>query len=321
MAASGSTKIVILALCANFLIACAKFAAYLWTSSSAMLSEAIHSLADTSNQALLLYGQRRSQRPPDAKHPFGYARELYFWSFVVAILLFSLGAGFSVYEGIHKFFHPHPIKDPFVNYVVLTLAIALEAVALHAAVKEFNRRRGDEQVLPALRRSKDPALFTIVLEDLAAIMGLFIALIGIMCAHLLGWQQADAIASIAIGLVLAMVATFIAIEVKALLIGEAAGQGVQSGIREIIETERQGNGHIRAINDIRTLQLGARDILVTASVDFDDTTRAADIKSATHRLEKEIRARYPDVQQFYIEVEAAEDHATMQQSPNAQRES
>lgn len=311
MAAHSSNHIVILALGANLAISCAKFAAYLWTGSSAMLSEAIHSLADTSNQGLLLYGTHRAKRPADARHPFGYARELYFWSFVVAILLFSFGAGFSLYEGFKKLYHPHALTNPAINYIVLIIAMGLEGVALRAALREFNRRRGDAPALAALRNSKDPALFTIVLEDLAAMCGLAIAFIGIALSHLFGWHAADALASIAIGCILATVATFIAIEVKALLIGEAAHENVQAGVRTIIEEVDRENGHIVGINEIRTLQLGPNAVLVAASVDFDDTTRATHVKAATHKLETAIKAAFPEVTNFYIEVEAAEDHAEM----------
>lgn len=311
MAAHSSNHIVVLALGANLAIACAKFTAFLWTGSSAMLSEAIHSVADTSNQGLLLYGTYRAKRPADARHPFGYARELYFWSFVVAILLFSLGAGFSIYEGFKKLYDPHPLVNPTINYVVLIVAMVLEGIALNAAVKEFNRRRAGMPALQALRRSKDPALFTIVLEDLAAMLGLLIALIGVALADFMNWPEADALASIAIGIILATVATFIAIEVKALLIGEAAHEGVQTGVRAIIEDVDRSEGHIVGINEIRTLQLGANAVLVTASVDFDDTTRAIHIKTVTNRLEKAIKAQFPEVTNFYIEVEAADDHAAM----------
>lgn len=305
-----------LALGANLAIACAKFAAYLWTGSSAMLSEAIHSVADTSNQGLLLYGTHRANRPADARHPFGYARELYFWSFVVAILLFSLGAGFSLYEGFKKLYHPHPLINPTINYIVLILAMVLEGIALRAALREFNRRRGDALAFDALRRSKDPALFTIVLEDMAAMCGLVIALIGVALSDFFDWHAADAIASIAIGCILAMVATFIAIEVKALLIGEAAHDDVQAGVRAIIEDVDRNNGHIVGINEIRTLQLGPNAVLVAASVDFDNTTRATHIKAATHSLETAIKEAFPEVTNFYIEVEAAEDHAEMVSGPD-----
>lgn len=312
MAAHSSNHIVVLAMCANGAIACAKFAAYLWTGSSAMLSEAIHSVADTSNQGLLLYGTHRAKRPADEKHPFGYSRELYFWSFIVAILLFSIGAGFSLYEGFEKLYHPHPLTNPTINYVVLLVAMVLEGIALRAAVIEFNKRRAGAPMVDALRHSKDPALFTIVLEDLAAMLGLIIAFVGVALSHIYGWAEADAIASIAIGLVLATVATFIAIEVKALLIGEAAHDNVQVGVRAIIEDTDKASDRIVGINEIRTLQLGPNDVLVTASVDFDDATRAIDIKMATHTIESAIKAKFPEVTKFYIEVEAADDHAAMQ---------
>lgn len=311
MAAGSTTKIVIIALVANFAIACAKFFAFLWTGSSAMLSEAIHSMVDTSNQGLLLYGTKRSERAPDLQHPFGYARELYFWSFVVAILLFSLGAGISIYEGVLKLLNPHPITDPFVNYLVLALALIIEGMATSAAIREFNARRGTKRVLAALRDSKDPSLFTILLEDVAAISGLFVAFFGVFLAHVFDYQYADGIASILIGLVLACVAAFIATEVKALLIGEAAKPEVQTGISDIILAEKVRNGHILAINEIRTMQLGARDVLVAASVDFDGSSSAADVKAATQRLEMEIRTRFPDVRKFFVEVQAASDHTAM----------
>ena len=314
MAAGGSTKIVVIALTANFLIACAKFMAYLWTSSSAMLSEAIHSLVDTSNQALLLYGDKRSRRPADERHPFGYARELYFWSFVVAILLFALGAGFSIYEGFEKLLHPHPITDPYVNYIVLGVALCIEGYTTSVAIREFNSRRGATGIVRHLRDSKDPALITILLEDLAAISGLVVAFLGVLVAHVFAVHQADGVASIAIGLVLAFVAVFLSIEVKGLLIGEAARPDVQDGIRLLIDAEKASNGHILAINEIRTMQLGAKDVLVAASVDFDDTSTAADVKNTTQRLEKAIKAAYPDVRKFYIEVQDAQDHADMLES-------
>lgn len=311
MAAGGSTRIVIIALGANLTIACAKFGAYLWTGSSAMLSEAIHSLVDTSNQGLLLYGTKRSERPADAKHPFGYARELYFWSFVVAVLLFALGAGFSIYEGIEKLLHPHPISDPWVNYIVLGAALVIEGFATAAAIREFNARRGTKGVFTALRDSKDPSLFTILLEDVAAISGLIFAFIGVFVAHVFASSIADGVASLVIGALLASVALFLSIEVKGLLIGEAAKTEVQTGIEDLIMSEKLRNGHILAINEIRTMQLGARDVLVAASVDFDDTTSASQVKATTQRLETAIRSAFPDVRKFFIEVQSATDHRSM----------
>ena len=308
MAAGGSTTVVLVALGCNLAIAVSKFLAAAWTGSSAMLSEAVHSLVDTSNQALLLHGLRRSARPPDSRHPFGYSKELYFWSFVVAILLFSLGAGVSIYEGVEKLVHPHPIANPEVNYIVLGVAIALESTSTYKAVAEFNLQHRGQRVVQALRTSKDPALFTVLLEDLAALAGLVTALFGILAAHLLGVAAADGAASIMIGLILAAVAAFIAVEIKALLIGEAASEELQAGVRALVEAEAGPAGRIRAINEIRTLQLGARDVLVAASVDMTDSATARDVESATGRLDRAIRKAYPEVRHLFLEVQSVDDH-------------
>jgi len=311
MAASGSTKIVVIALAANVAIACAKFAAYVWTGSSAMLSETVHALARTSNQALLLYGQKRSQRPADARHPFGYARELYFWSFIVAILLFSLGAGVSLYEGVDKLIHPDPIKNVMISYVVLGVAFVFQAFAMAAAMREANRRHRDEAVFPASRGSKDPVLFTIIFQDAAALIGLTVAFVGTLLADVWGMAEADGIASIVIGLLLAYVAAFIAVEVKGLLVGESASPAERDGIRDIIVAEADGHGQINAINEIKTMQLGANAILVAASVDFKDETSAGDIMQMTQRIEDAIRAQFQDVTKFFVEVQSAEQHKQM----------
>src|SRR6476646_464422 len=270
LSAGGSTGVVLVALACNLGIAVAKFAAAAWTGSSAMLSEAIHSLVDTSNQGLLLVGIKRSQRPADARHPFGYARELYCWSFIVASLLFSMGAGVSLYEGVQKLLHPHPISDPFVIYAVLGVAILLEGVSTWKAVSAFNDRRSQTGMVTALRSSKDPALFTVVLEDLAALAGLSTALAGIASAHLLGFEAGDGIASVCIGLILAAVAAFMSIEIQGLIIGEAANEGVQKGLHAIVESETGSGKPILHINEIRTMHLGPEDLLVAASVDFQD---------------------------------------------------
>lgn len=309
--ATGSTRIILIALGANAAIAVAKFAAFMWTGSSAMLSEAVHSAADTSNQGLLLVGQSRARRPADSRHPFGYARELYFWSFVVAILLFSLGAGVSIYEGVEKLLHPHPISNPEVNYAVLIFAMVFEGYAIRAAIKEYNHRHRGQPVFSTLRSSKDPALFTILLEDAAALSGLTVAFIGILLAHLAGWEAADGIASVIIGVILAFVAAFIAIEVKGLLIGEAATPEVRAGIERILKDGTASDGQIRGINELRTMQLGANDILVAASVDLDDDMSAAEVKDLTIRLETAIKSAYPDVRKFYIEVQSRADHEAM----------
>jgi cation diffusion facilitator family transporter len=311
MSAGGTTRVVMVALACNLGIAVTKFAAALVTGSSAMLSEAIHSLIDSSNQGLLYHGLQRAKRPPDARHPFGYAKELYFWCFVVAVLLFSLGAGVSIYEGIDKVLHPHPITHPEVNYVVLGLALMLEGVSTYKAITAFNETRGGERIIAALQRSKDPALFTVLLEDLAALAGLAVAMIGILATDLGGIAIADGIASILIGLILASVAAFMGLEIKSLLIGEAASEELQAGVRRLIDAEAldktgRPRGLVRGVNDLRTLQLGPDDILVTASLDMEDTALASDVEATTGRLTTAIQAAYPSVKHLFLEVKAGQ---------------
>jgi cation diffusion facilitator family transporter len=257
-------------------------------------------VADTANQGLLLLGMRRARRPADTRHPFGYSKELYFWSFVVAILLFSMGAGVSLYEGVQKFLHPHPIEHAYINYAVLGVAIAFELASTYVAVGEFNARRGETGPLTALRSSKDPALFTVVLEDLAALIGLVIALAGIMVADLLGWLPGDAVASIAIGCVLAGVAAFMSLETKSLLIGEAASAEVVAGVRQLIEAEAAASGAIKRVHAIRTMHLGPHDVLLTARIDFDDAVSAAKVEGIVGGLERAITARYPEIRQLFL---------------------
>ena len=300
MAADGSTKVVVAALVCNGLIAVSKFVAASITGSAAMLSEALHSVADTSNQGLLLFGMRRARRPADARHPFGYSKELYFWSFVVAILLFSMGAGVSLYEGVQKLMHPHPIEHAIVNYVVLSVAIVFELVSTYVALREFNAQRGELGPLAALRSSKDPALFTVVLEDLAALIGLIIALAGILAADQLGWAPGDAVASIAIGVLLAGVAAFMSWETKSLLIGEAASAEVVEGVRRLIEAEAAASGVIKRVHTIRTMHLGPQDVLLTVRIDFEDTVSAARVEGIVGELERAIKARFPEIRQLFL---------------------
>jgi len=309
VASSGSRKVVLIALGANLGIALAKFLAAAWTRSSAMLSEAIHSLVDTSNQALLLYGLARSQRPADARHPFGYSKELYFWSFVVAVLLFSMGAGVSIYEGLAKLRDPHPISDFWINYIVLIAALALESFSAYRALSEFQARRGARGWFAALRASKDAALFTVVLEDVAAVTGLLIALVALLCVQHLGWDKADAIASIAIGLLLAAVAAFMSIEIKSLLVGEAANPKVIAGIEAILAGEVKPAGPLVAINEIRSMHLGPEDVLVAASVDAVDGLPAEKVEALTTKLERAIKARFPEVRRLFIETQSAAGHS------------
>lgn len=232
MSAGGTTRVVIVALACNLGIAVSKFAAALFTGSSAMLSEAIHSLIDSSNQGLIYHGIQRSQRPADARHPSGYAKELYFWCFVVGILLFSLGAGVSIYDGIDRALHPQPITNPGVNYLVLGVALVVQCVSTVQAMNSFSQVPGGARLMAAAQRAKDPALFTVLLENLAAIAALVVALVGILLADVGGIAIADGIASIVIGLILAAVAAFMGLEIKSLLLGGASGQ-LQADMRPL----------------------------------------------------------------------------------------
>ncbi len=318
MATSGSTKVVIAALGANALIALAKFAAAAYTGSAAMLSEAIHSLADTGNQGLLLHGARQARRPADARHPFGYARELYFWAFVVAVLLFSLGAGVAMYEGVHKLRNPESVTDPWINYVVLGVALVCETGSIIVAWREFNRQRGSAGAIKALRGSKDPALFTVLLEDLAALAGLAVALAGLVSADVFGWAAGDAVASIVIGIILELVAAFMAIETKALLIGEAAAPEVTAAIQAMIRGEMGASGAIAAIDHLKTMHLGPDDVLVAASLSFKDAGSAATVRATVARLEAQIRAQFPEVRHLYLEAQSpAPENTTPIDSPPA----
>lgn len=309
MASGGSQSVVLVALAANLVIALAKFAAAAWTRSSAMLSEAIHSLVDTSNQALLLYGLHRARQPADARHPFGYSKEIYFWSFVVAVLLFSMGAGVSIYEGIEKLRDPHPISDFWLNYLVLGLAISLEGFSAFKAILAFNSHRGPRGWLTALRASKDAALFTVLLEDIAAVTGLLIALFALLCVQFLGWEQADAVASIMIGLLLATVAAFMSVEIRSLLVGEAVNPRVQAGIEAIFAGEVGPHGPLIAINEIRTMHLGPDDVLVAASVDAIDGLPAEEVEAVTSQLERAIKTSFPEVRRIFIETQSVAGHA------------
>ncbi|MEZ5776504.1 MAG: cation diffusion facilitator family transporter [Hyphomicrobiaceae bacterium] len=310
MSANGSTKVIFAAMAGNTAIAVTKFAAAVYTGSTAMLAEAIHSLVDTTNQALLLFGMKRAALPADTRHPFGYGKELYFWSFIVAMLLFSLGAGFSIYEGVEKILHPHPIESPVVNYVVLFMAILFEGGSFLVALKEFNRSRGATGFMTSIRSSKDPVLFTVLFEDAAALTGLVIAILGIFIAHQSGIAWVDGATSVVIGLLLAGVAAFLSRETHGLLIGEAAKPELVAGVREIVENDERSKelGAIRTINEIQTLHFGPHDVLVTMSLDFKNTVSAAVVENAVARFEKAIKERFPEVRRLFIEVQRHSDH-------------
>ncbi len=308
--AAGSTKVVIAALIGNGLIAITKFAAAAYTGSSAMLSEAIHSVVDTGNQALILFGIRQSKKPADETHPFGYGMELYFWTFVVAILIFAVGAGVALYEGVEKILHPRPVGSAFINYIVLSAAMVFEAGAWWLAFKEFRGRKGHRSYISAVHESKDPALFTVLFEDTAAMLGLIIAFVGIALGEYLNMPIFDGIASVMIGVILAVVAAVLAYECKGLLVGEAARKPVVRGIRAIAES-RDG---VKAVNELLTMHLGPEDILVNLSLDFDDGISSEAVEAAISSMEAEIKDSYPEVKRLFIEVQSLQGHAAAQQA-------
>jgi cation diffusion facilitator family transporter len=297
--ATGSKKVIYAALAGNTLIAITKFIAGGITGSSAMISEGIHSLVDTGNQGLLLYGMRKAKKPADERFPFGHGKEIYFWSFIVAILVFALGAGISIYEGIHHILHPRPITDAFINYIVLGLAILFEGAAWFFALNEFTKAKGKWGYIEAVQRGKDPTMFVVLFEDSAAMLGLLVALGGITLGELTGILYFDGIASILIGLILAGTAAWLAYETKGLLIGESANRKVVDGIRSIV----LNSGPVNHVNEVLTMHMGPDYILVNISVDFANNTVADDIEKAIDILDQEIKQQFPNVKRVFIEAE------------------
>ena len=308
--AAGSKKVIVAALVGNALIAVTKFVASSITGSSAMLSEAIHSLVDTGNQGLLLYGLRRSSRPADQAHPFGYGKELYFWAFVVAILIFAVGAGVSLYEGIEKILHPHPVTDPHINYIVLGLALVFESVAWWIAFKEFRQIKGERGYFAAVRRAKDPTVVTVLFEDSAAMLGLIIAFLGIWLGQVLEMPVLDGVASALIGVILALTAMILAYECKGLLIGEAANPEVVASIRAMASALPG----IERINELLTMHFGPQAVLVTISVDFADRLGAAEVEEAISTLESRIKGEHPEVSRVFVEAQGITAHLRSQAS-------
>jgi cation diffusion facilitator family transporter len=306
MAAGGSRKVIVAALLGNALIAATKFAAAAYTGSSAMLSEAIHSLVDTGNQGLLLYGMKRAARPADKLHPFGYGIELYFWAFVVAILIFGVGAGVSIYEGIAKLRAPHPITSPYINYIVLAVAMAFEAIAWSIAFQEFRKVKGKLGYFQAVRFSKDPTLFTVLFEDTAAMLGLTVAFAGILLSQLLDLPMLDGVASLLIGAILAFTAALLAYECKGLLTGESASRATVAEIERIVV----GQPGIYRMNELLTMHFGPHDVLLNVSLDFADRLSSAEVESIVSTLERRIKDRFPDITRVFIEAQRSSALAT-----------
>ena len=298
---SGSSKKVIYAaLAGNTLVAVTKFVAASVTGSSAMLSEGIHSVVDTGNQLLLLLGLHKAKKPADERFPFGYGKEIYFWSFVVALLIFAAGSGVSLYEGVHHLMHPAPLANPYVNYIVLALAMFFEGGAFYFALNEFRRTKGKWSYLEAVRKGKDPTSFVVLFEDSAAMLGLFAAFLGVFLSQVTGNLVYDGLASIVIGLILGATAIWLAYETKGLLIGESANVRVVREIREIVRSFPQ----VEHVNEVLTMHMGPKYILANLSVDFRDNISAAELEAAISRLDDQIKKSCPDVQRVFIEAEA-----------------
>jgi len=291
------------ALAANLGIAVAKFVAAGITGSSSMLTEGVHSVVDSGNQVLLLYGQRKAKRPADEAHPFGYGRELYFWAFVVAILIFAIGAGVSIYEGWRHIRSPEPLASPTIAYVVLALSFALEGTSWTIAVREFAKAKGDTGWWTAIHRSKDPAGFIVLFEDSAALAGLVIAGIGIWASHAFDDPRIDGVASIAIGLILGLVAVLLARESKGLLIGERADPAVVATIRRIVGAYPS----IVSVNHVRTIHTAPDSIFAAISAEFDATMTMDQGETMIETIETELRAAVPILSSIYIRPERRGD--------------
>lgn len=296
---SGSKKVIIAALLGNALISVTKFTAAIFTGSSAMLSEGIHSLVDTGNQILLLHGMKQANKPADEDFPFGHGKEIYFWSFVVAILIFALGGGISIYEGVHHVMHPAEITNPFINYIVLGFALLFEGAAWYFALREFKQSKGKWGYIDAVKRAKDPSVFVVLFEDSAAMLGLLVAFIGILLTQLTGILYLDGVASIIIGLILISTAIWLAYETKGLLIGESANKPVVQGIRLILQT----NNNIDMVNEVLTMHMGPNFILANISVDFKNELTAEDVENCIAEIDQVIKFKYPLVQRIFIEAE------------------
>lgn len=307
MAASTSRNVIFAALAGNTAIAVTKLAAALFTGSAAMMSEAIHSAVDTGNQILLLIGLKRAARPDTPDHPFGHGLQLYFYTFVVAVLIFGVGAVISILHGIERIRAPEAVQNPWVNYLVLGLAVLFEGASWFVALRAFNHERAGRPLLAAVRNSKDPTVFTVLFEDTAALAGLVVALVGVAASQVFGLPVLDGVASVVIGVILAVTAGFLAFESQSLLTGEAADPATRDGIAAVARAEPGVVG----LNDARTMHFGPNEILVVLSLDFDDALSAAQVENTVARLEHRIRAAYPQAGRIYVEAQSAASHAAI----------
>jgi cation diffusion facilitator family transporter len=302
VASSNPRRVVYAALAGNLAIAVAKFVAAGFSGSSAMLSEGVHSLVDTANELLLLYGMHRAAKPPDAIHPFGHGRELYFWSFIVALLVFALGAGVSLFEGVGHLRRPEPMSDPLINYLVLGVSMLFEGGSWYIALREFRAVKGAMGYFEAFRKSKDPSTFTVLLEDSAALIGLLIAFVGVACAQALDMPRLDGAASIGIAVVLAVAAGLLARESKGLLIGEPAHPKLRESLLEIAAAD-PGVGHV---NGVLTVQMGPHTVVAALSAEFEDQLTTPQIEECINRIEQAIKSRHAEVTSLFIKPQTTE---------------
>lgn len=300
MAPTSSKTVIYAALAGNAAIAAVKFVAAAVTGSAAMLSEAIHSVVDTGNQLLLLFGLRQAAKPPSARHPFGYGLQLYFYTFVVAVLIFGVGAVISIIKGVEKIGAPHPVDRAWINYLVLGFGVLFEGAVWIVALKAFNKQRAGRSWLSAVRSSKDPTVFTVLFEDTAALMGLLTALLGVFLSETLHMPVLDGVASVVVGLILAATAAFLAFESQSLLTGEAASHDTRVSINRIARAEPGVVG----LNQALTMHFGPNDVLVALSLDFDDSLPAGEVEHAVTRIEREIKRAHPDVSRVFIEAQS-----------------
>ncbi len=296
---SGNKKAIYGAVTANIAIAVSKFTAAFFTGSSTMLSEGIHSLVDTGNGILLLFGIKKSKKPADDEHPFGYGNEVYFWSFIVAVLIFALGGGIALYEGIEHILHPRVLTNVVWNYAVLISAIVFEGTSLFIALKEFNKTRGNTSLYRALTDTKDTAAAAIVIEDSAAVTGLFIALTALIIGQITGIIYFDGIGSVLIGLLLLSVSTFFAIECKSLLIGEGLSKEDVKKIIDILSDDEDVTAYKKPLS----LFFGPDEVLVNLNVNFKDGLVSDEIEKIVDRLENKIKKEIPAVNRIFIEAE------------------
>jgi len=302
--ATGSKRSIYSALVGNVAVALLKFAAWALSGSAAMLTEAIHSVVDTANQLLLLFGMHRGAKPPDEDHPFGYGMELYFWTFVVSLLIFALGGAVAIYQGVLKLLHPAPIDHGGFNMGVIAISAVFEVVSLRISMKASEkarsaisrRARAKLSIMQAIHISKDPGVFEVYAEGAASVIGLAIAAAGIAGAAWLGWAWADGAASIAIGLLLAVVAFVLGAETRSLLTGESAAKPVVDEVRSILKADKR----VKAVCEVRSMHLGPEQILVAATLDFEDSLSGPDLERAADELTGRLKAADKRITRLYL---------------------